>query len=277
VITRGQAREAGMSESGIDRRVRSERWEQVFPGVYRIVGAPVSARHRAMAAALWADGPVSHLGAGRLPRLDALPKPDAIDVTISRRSSLSVSGLIVHRSALARSDQVRVDGIPCTSATRTLVDCAGLVDGEVLETAFEQARRMGLTSVRALERRLTRGRRGSAVLREVLAHAQAKPKESRLEVKLARLLGTSSLPKPIAQFEIASFRVDYAWPPSRAICECDGFAWHGNRMQWKRDRKRIAAIEAAGWRIVHITWDDVTRRPEQTLARVELALAGVAA
>lgn len=110
------------------------------------------------------------------------------------------------------------------------------------------------------------------MLREVLRHAQARPKESKLEVRLARLIRASSLPSPTVQLVIGDYRVDYAWEPSRVICECDGFAWHGNRLQWKRDRRRIAAIEAAGWRIVHVTWDDVAQHREQTLLRLAEAL-----
>jgi very-short-patch-repair endonuclease len=56
------------------------------------------------------------------------------------------------------------------------------------------------------------------------------------------------------------------------VCECDGFEWHGDRLRWKRDRRRIAAIEAAGWRVVHVTWEDVTRYPVETLDRLALAL-----
>lgn len=60
--------------------------------------------------------------------------------------------------------------------------------------------------------------------------------------------------------------------PQRTVCECDGFEWHGKRLQWRRDRRRVAAIEAAGWNIVHVTWDDVTQRPAETLDRLAFAL-----
>ena len=59
--------------------------------------------------------------------------------------------------------------------------------------------------------------------------------------------------------------------------ECDGFAWHGNRLRWKRDRRRVAQIEALGWRIIFVTWDDVTLHPDETLHRVALALRALAA
>jgi len=65
---------------------------------------------------------------------------------------------------------------------------------------------------------------------------------------------------------------DFAWPSLRIGCECDGFEHHGSRLAWKRDRSRLAAIEAAGWRIVHVTWADVTLAADQTRDRLALAL-----
>jgi very-short-patch-repair endonuclease len=57
----------------------------------------------------------------------------------------------------------------------------------------------------------------------------------------------------------------------RVACECDGFEHHGSRLAWRRDRARPAAIEAAEWRVVHVTWDDVTREAAQTLDRPALS------
>jgi very-short-patch-repair endonuclease len=272
LITRTQARSV-LSGSAVDRRLTSGRWKVVRPGVYRIVGAPVTARQRAMGAALWGgpEAAISHSTAGRLLRLPGIPH-NVVHLNVPPESGLRSDDLQVHRAALGRCDRVYVDNIPCTSATRTLVDCASMLDVEHLETAVERARRMGLTSIAALTAQLSRGRPGSAKLRQVLAHLDARPKESRLEVKLARLLLKSGLPKSVAQFVIGGYRVDHAWPPFRVACECDGFEWHGDRLCWKRDRRRVATIEAADWHVVHVTWEDVTRRPDETISRLGLAL-----
>jgi len=177
---------------------------------------------------------------------------------------------------------VSVDGIRCTSATRTIIDCAALLDDEVLEAAFEDARRMGLTSAPALARRAEelcgRGRPGSGGIRRLLAvqrHGE-RAMESRLEVKLARLLRQSKLPAAERQYPVSRFRLDFAWPAARVACECDGFEHHGSRLAWKRDRSRLATIEAAGWRIVHVTWADVTGDTRRTLERLAFALRAAA-
>jgi hypothetical protein len=238
LVTRAQAGET-LKESAIDRRLANGRWAVEFPNVYRLVGAPRSGRQRAMAATLWAgaDSAISHTTAARLLRLPIAY--EGMHLTVPNRSGLRSDRLQVHRTELATIDRVIADGIPCTSATRTLVDAAPLVDGEVLENAFERARRMGLTSITALESMLRRGRPGSAKMRQVLAHAGKRPRESVLEVKFALLLRGSVLPPPVPQFEIGAYRVDYAWLRYRLVCECDGFEWHGSRLQWKRDRRRI--------------------------------------
>jgi len=149
-----------------------------------------------------------------------------------------------------------------------------MVDAETLEAAFESARRMGLATVASviraqadLDRRV-----GAAALRRVIQRAARRPLESRLEVKLNRLLARCSLPPSEAQYRIGPYRVDRAWPAQRVAVEADGFQHHGKRLEWKRDRQRIAAIEAMQWRIVHVTWDDVTRQPAQTVDRIAFAL-----
>jgi very-short-patch-repair endonuclease len=106
----------------------------------------------------------------------------------------------------------------------------------------------------------------------VLSVLERRPLESRLEIKLARLLGRSSLQPSEAQYRIGGYRVDRAWPECRVAVEADGFQHHGKRLGWKRDRRRIAAIEAMHWRIVHVTWEDVTRAPSRTLDRIASAL-----
>jgi very-short-patch-repair endonuclease len=267
----------------MSRRVMTGRWLEVLPAVYRLPGATPTGRQRAMAAVLWGgdESAISHTTAGRLLRLDAV-RFDTVHLSLPTSAGRRADDLTLHRMALTPIDAVVVDGIRCTSATRTIIDCASILGDEALEDAFEQARRMGLTSVNALTRRADvlcgRGRPGSASVRRLLATQTpgAAALDSRLEVKLARLLRKSSLPAPERQFRLGRYRLDFAWPTRKIGCECDGFEHHGARLAWKRDRARLAAIEAADWRIVQVTWADVTGQPGQTVDRLAFAL-GVAA
>jgi very-short-patch-repair endonuclease len=161
-----------------------------------------------------------------------------------------------------------------------LIDLAPQLDDEALEAAFESGRRMGLTTVTLLARRANelcgKGRPGSGRVRRLLSVAEARATESRLEVKFARLVRASALPKPVRQYAVGAYRLDFAWPWLWVAAECDGFERHGTRLAWKRDRARIAAIEHAGWRIVHFTWDDITSAPTRSVERVALALCAAA-
>ncbi len=54
-------------------------------------------------------------------------------------------GLIIHRGPPLHPDDLAVvDGIPCTSVARTLVDLAGVVDGNELRQVFFNAEARGL-------------------------------------------------------------------------------------------------------------------------------------
>jgi very-short-patch-repair endonuclease len=173
----------------------------------------------------------------------------------------------VHRRDIAGDRRV-VDGVPCLSAARTIVDCGNLVDEETLETMCASAIRYGLATATTVVARCGQGNSGSAAVRRVMKHGEAARLASLLEVKLARLLRKSKLPPSVAQYPVGPYKLDRAWPALRFAVEADGFQFHGSKLQWKRDRRRIAAIEAAGWRVIHVTWDDVTTRPEETQGRL---------
>ena len=88
---------------------------------------------------------------------------------------------------------------------------------------------------------------------------------------MARLLRSSQLPPPTRQSH--SVGTGSTSPSRQRVgVECEGFEFHGHRLQWKRDKRRTAWIEAHGWRLLFVTWDDVTKRPTETLGRIHLAL-----
>ena len=66
-------------------------------------------------------------------------------------------------------------------------------------------------------------------------------------------------------------RVDMAWLAEKVIVEYDG-AGHLDEKQRRRDAERLNQLQAAGWRVIVLTADDL-RRPEATCALVRRALA----
>jgi very-short-patch-repair endonuclease len=221
-------------------------------------------------------------------RLDGIAKP-ALHISApatQRRGCNASRSFVFHRAkCLDRADRITVDGIPCTSAARTLIDLAGVLSDEQLEIAFESARRLGLTSVHAVAARhaalSARGRAGNGAMRSLLENQVVgeRPLESPLEVRLARLLRQSSFPIPQRQATLTvangdRYRVDFLFARAHLVVECDGFEAHSGHLRWKRDRRRVADIELEGYRVIQFTWDDVVHRPDDTLRRLSLAFSG---
>ena len=63
-----------------------------------------------------------------------------------------IPGVVVHRvPELHPDDMTVVDGIPCTSVSRTLIDCGEVCDKKELRAMFATARARGLLDMRAVE------------------------------------------------------------------------------------------------------------------------------
>jgi very-short-patch-repair endonuclease len=63
------------------------------------------------------------------------------------------------------------------------------------------------------------------------------------------------------------------WREQRLIVEVDGFAFHGSRHAFERDRRRDAELLAAGFRVVRFTWRQIAGEPEVVVARLAVLLA----
>ena len=66
--------------------------------------------------------------------------------------------------------------------------------------------------------------------------------------------------------------VDFAWRSERLIVELDGFAAHGTRAAFERDRARDRSLQAAGWRVVRVTWRQLREAPRQLVRELEALL-----
>ena len=98
-----------------------------------------------------------------------------------------------------------------------------------------------------------------------------------LELRLIRLLRRSGLPEPVSQYSLRRrqkvvARVDLAYPEIRLAIEADGYRYHGGPADWRRDLARRNELTGLGWRIIHVTWDDVTRRPTTLIRQLRTAI-----
>ena len=192
-----------------------------------------------------------------------------VDVT-TRRQSHSTTAIRVHRTrSLETHDVTSLDGLPVTTATRTLIDLADQLPAQRLERALHRAEILRLLDVAAIHARLTAlpGRRSRA-LHNALASLERGPEVTRseLEERLLALIATHGVPRPRVNAIVERHEVDFHWPQQRLIVETDGAASHLTRRAFEHDRARDAQLTAAGYRVIRITWRQLTERPHEVAA-----------
>jgi very-short-patch-repair endonuclease len=89
---------------------------------------------------------------------------------------------------------------------------------------------------------------------------------SQAERSLLKLVRAAKLPVPLTNTKVAGWEVDAVWPRHMLVVEVDGFAYHGNRAAFERDRRKDAALMAAGYRVVRITWRRLVYEPHEVVA-----------
>ena len=90
---------------------------------------------------------------------------------------------------------------------------------------------------------------------------------------MLRLLREARLPQPLTNVRVAGFEADFFWPDRKLIVEFDGYQFHGHRAAFERDRKRDAAHVLAGYRVIRVTWRQLTEEPLAVVATIARALA----
>jgi very-short-patch-repair endonuclease/predicted transcriptional regulator of viral defense system len=283
VVTLAQLQLLGLGRSGVSRRATAGRLHRVYNGVYA-VGRPLLAEHGRWMAAVLAYGPqavLSHRSAAGLLgiRRDNRAKTD---VTVPRRSARPRPGIDVHRgSTLQAVDITTVDGIPCTSVGRTLVDLGDVVDGRAVERAVDQAEVIRLFDGRAVAGALERAgpRRGAGILRAVLADLD-EPRLTRreLEERFLALCRAASLSSPAVNAWIALdhgviYQADFLWRAQRLIAETDGRDVHTTAKAFENDRLRDQRLTLAGFTVVRFTWRQVLGEPARVAETVGRLLA----
>lgn len=279
VITHEQALAAGMSASGIQRQLRSGAWGRAHPRTYLFREAPSSWEQGLMAGCLWA-GPravACRRAAARLLGLGVEHAP--IEVLLPERKK-APSGICLHvTDTLDACDVTRAQGIPVTTASRTLIDLGSVVAQPVVERALEAALRLGLTSIWHLIGRLdalaVSGRNGVGVIRAVLRERDPRlvPTASELESMLWQIISASDLPRPERQFSISDRdgfigRCDFVYPAQRLVVEAQSALWHLKRDDWLNDMERRNRLTVAGWRVFEVPWADIVRDPQRVIDRL---------
>ncbi|MEO7802918.1 MAG: type IV toxin-antitoxin system AbiEi family antitoxin domain-containing protein [Actinomycetota bacterium] len=281
LITRAQAKAVGFTQKMVSARVTKGTWCREYPGVYRLVSSPVSWEQKLMAAQLWAgdDTLFSHRTAAWLFSLPG-GETSRIDITTTRKMRYNGTLIRFHQvGQIQASDIVQVRGFRTTEVTRTLIDLGDLVTDATIEDALDNALRRNLTSLPKLRWRLSSQdmckRRGTSHLTRLVVVGDVT--ESRLERRFLALLRTSSLPMPQRQVEVRLRNnrrafIDFAYPEVKLAIECDGRATHFDRSDWENDLERRTQLARLGWRVIHVTWQGLSSRPQEIIRSIEDAL-----
>ena len=147
-FTASQAREHGFSWERLSENVKRGRFLRLFRGIYRLAHFPSSAYEDLFVAWL-RTGPnsvISHESALTLYNLsDVLP--GEIHVIILRTASRRRSGLRLHTNQLKPEEITTREGLPVTTAARTIADVAiGGLARELVVQSIREAVDRGLTS-----------------------------------------------------------------------------------------------------------------------------------
>ncbi|HEX3705160.1 MAG TPA: DUF559 domain-containing protein [Mycobacteriales bacterium] len=177
-------------------------------------------------------------------------------------------GIRLHRRDIAPHEVRLVRGVRVTSPERTFADLArtvGIATAVAVGDAYLRRRVTTLAALSAYADGLAYGP-GRPSVRRAAALLDAKS-GSVFESLTRVVLLEAGLPAPRTQFNVRDRegawigRVDFAWPESRVILECDGFEFHSSRAAFERDRKRWSALTRAGWRVLTVTWSQVVSEP----------------
>lgn len=274
VIARRQLLAAGLSARAIERRVEAGRLHVLHRGVYAVGHGIVPLRGRWLGAVLsYEDGAaLSHISAASL---WGLMRPSGSRVEVWAGNGRGKSGIRAHQGRPDPRDVTVRDRIPVTTLVRTLLDLAEVVDEDRLKRAFEEADRLRLLEVGALERICDRspGRRALRPIRRLIATAQEPATtRSRLEERFAALCHAHGLPPPATNALALGYEVDALWPRHRLIVELDGFAFHHHRAAFERDRARDARFQAVGYRVIRITHRRLEQEPSSVVAEIRRLL-----
>ena len=261
VVERDQVLALGLSEKGVEVRLRHDRLTTLHQRVYAVGHRALTRRGRAIAALLAVpESTLSHRTAAavRDVRDDDLQRSEVTGT--GRRETITV-----HRAKLAPDEVELVHGLPVTKLPRTLLDLAEVLPFAELCRSLREARVKHGLSDEELHAQIARspGRRGIRALRSAMGSPQGEPTKSWAERRLLAAIRDTDLPQPRPNEVVAGKERDLAWPQLGFVVEIDDYRTHGDAATFESDRARdnhlaLADVEVRRFTKLQIR-DDLTR------------------
>jgi very-short-patch-repair endonuclease len=280
-VARRQLLGAGASSRELDHLVSIGLLIPVHHGVYA-VGHVSHTPYAEWIGAVLACGPdaaLSHVSSARLLRFDD-GEGGWPHVTVPHDSGnarrLTHPGIHVHRTR-GDVDELTVvrHGIRTTNVERTLLDLAATSGPTHVRRCFEKACGKELLDLSRLGTFCEQSprRRGVRLLRALVSEHRPMPvTRSELECMFLRLCDDYGIRRPAVNVPVAGFEVDCVWLDERLVVELDGWGFHRDRGAFEADRRRDAALQLAGYRVVRITYRRLVSEPSGVAADLQALL-----
>ncbi len=281
IVDDADLRELGFGRGAVQHQLKLGRLHRLYPGVYAVGHTHLTLRGRWLAAvrACGEGALLSHrTGAVSWNVMRAIG--GAIHVTVVR-SQRPKRGIVLHqvRSLDDRDRAISDDGIPVTSLARTLLDVAETEPSRTLRRAWDEADRLMLLDVAAIQELCERshGRHGLKPIAQLLGEMRPAPNTKReLEAMFFDFCRGRRLPLPACNVLVEGYEVDAFWPARRLVVELDSWEFHRGRRAFERDRERDAVLQAAGYRVIRITWRRLTQHPAEVATLIRRLTAQTA-
>jgi hypothetical protein len=269
LVASWQLRALGWSAKHTEQHARRHHWRRLHRGVYVLTQGTLTRHQRWLAATL--TTPDSYLSHGSACAHYGIRRFDRGYETVTRPGDggrRRIGSLLVFRSTTLAGATTISDGIPITTAERTLVDLAPHLNERQAGRAFREALRLKVTTATGIAAALAsqQSARGTSQLRELTrryGHLPYARTRSNPEARALEVLHDAGAPPPLVNVRIAGEEADLAWPKPRVIVEIDGPQYHRFRDEDARKEQRW---RSAGYDVRRIASDLVYDRPDLLLA-----------
>ena len=290
-MTAAELAAAGTSRGQLRRLVQRGALVRVIRGGYA-PAALVAARsgdrageHAVLAsAALAVAGPgsvVSHHSAALIHGLDLLGYGLGETVVLTRppgcRNHAGRAGVRIHVAALPPGYVVTRHGVPVTAVARTVVDLARTSPFPAGVVVADSALHTGQTTKAELESVITACARwpGLRAARRVTGFCDGRS-ESVLESVSRVAFRDQGLPPPDLQVWVGDEidmigRADFLWRDNHTVAEADGALKYADPSRAMAQLERDKRLREAGFEVVHFTWQEITRTPDEVAASIRAA------
>ncbi|OPX07685.1 type IV toxin-antitoxin system AbiEi family antitoxin domain-containing protein [Gordonia sp. i37] len=272
VLTAADFRAFGLNRAAVHRMVAAGELIGVARGVHRLAAHPLTARTRLR---------TTVLRVGMQPVLSGVcaawwwglvdRHPPVITLTMpSGTRRKRVPGTRIRYRELDTDDVTVHSGLSITALPLAVLE-AGVEQGiEIVDRALLRRRVSEQQLVDAYRRR--RGRRDAATMGTIvtLIGAGGRSYAERIAIDIFTSHGITGW---VAGHPAPPYEIDFAFPVHRVAVEIDGMAHHSDAEAFQRDRRRGNDLSAAGWNVLHFTYNDLLFRPDYVVERIQRALA----